>query len=600
MSRRDKLFLWAVFLVSLSWALTVGHGLALWDDDYAGWFRFALPRSTPQLLLDWIVPVPVRTEGWAFQNRPAQALAYKIVYSLFGYRAGIFFALKSVFWAGLVTLDSLWVLAVGKSRLAALVPPLLLLASPSVMASFVWHADYGLLAECALSGGLFLGLRCLESARAKLDGTHLAALLVIFLGFGTKAHVKAIPFILLAYAALFHRKEWRRFVLPLATLALAIPWSWRVLGGSAPWWPGSTGSAKPWMTQAWRFRRMLDHLASGFSLWPAQLPHSLSEELGPAAVGLLAVVAALLVNRIRIDPLVKRSLALVLLWTGASTLVTGALPDLPPFFAVRYGVLALSPLSVLAGIALSQLLPALGPVSVIAVATLAVTLGASSWCNTSLSIDYRDSLGSVTRAVDASYQFVDHSSDRAPILLLPGFLDFDYRADSSVVSRKRSVGTLAQALDRSREHPWALGWEPLFIEKFGLVRVFNGCQGFAFRSARCQTRAYLYRLGEAPEAAAPSLLSRFMSGLAAADAGDNAQFLAVFDQLVRDAPTVQVRYNHALALQRNGRYEAALPEWRQLISEGVHDQGTLLNALATARAASDVALEHQINALLRP
>jgi hypothetical protein len=592
-SRGDKQLLLALFLLSLGWALIASHGVALWDDDYAGWFRYALPKSTPRLILEWLSPIPTRTEGWAFQNRPAQALAYKLIHALFGYRAAVFFAVKSCFWAGLVTLDCAWVLRVGRSRIAALLPALLLLTSPSVMASFIWHADYGLLAECALSGGL---LWCFILWESDAPRKWLPVFFLIYLGYGTKAHVKCIPVILLAYQALFIDKPRRRYWLPLAALALAIPWSPRLLGQSAPFWPGSGGSPVRWMTQEWSVRRIAAHVAAGFSFWPRELPHSLSEELGPALLPLGALAVALIAKRTQLAPHVKRALGLVLLWIAAVAAVMGALPDLPPYFSVRYGLLLLSPVGVLAGLALSQAWPWLEGRRWLALPG-AAALALSLWCNGALAVGYRDSLGGVTRAVDAAYAYVDSQGDGAPLLLLPGFLGFDYRADSSIISRRRVVGSLAEAEGLAPLHPWALGWEPQFSEQLGLVRVFDGCAGFALRASDCALRAYLFRVGDAPQA--ESLNARFQSGLAAAAAGDNARFLAVFEALTRDAPTAQVRYNYALALQRNRRFAEALREWKTLIEAGVRDRGTLLNALETARAAPDPDFAKRVEELLK-
>jgi hypothetical protein len=272
----------------------------------------------------------------------------------------------------------------------------------------------------------------------------------------------------------------------------------------------------------------------------------------------------------------------------------GALPDLPPFYSVRYGLILLSPLSVIAGLSLAQFLPALTLRQRWYLAPLGALLAVSSWCNLALAVEYRDSLGSLTRAVEAAYSYVETRNDAAPLLLLPGFLDFDYRPDSTLIGRKRRVDSLAEAEGAAALRPWALGWEPVFLEQFGLVRVFDGCQGFALGD--CRMRAYLHRIPETPET--PSLQSRFSGGLAAAEAGDTRKFLSIFEALAADAPSVQVRYNYALALHQSRRYDEAVRLWKGLVHEGVVDRGTLLNALETARAASDRSFELEVESLL--
>ena len=193
--------------VVVGYLFLLSQGIPFWDDDYTSWFRRISGKSVPQLLWECVSPIAQDTKNWAFNERPVEALAYKLSFLLLGYQSWLLLAFKGLALLGCFVLINRWAQrlvpdlpgAKWVSRSAAL----LFITAPGPLASFILIQDFA-----PISGFLVLLIslwiwdeiqKIPEQSRFKMAalGNNWALIaLVTVIGYRCKADLKVIPLVL--------------------------------------------------------------------------------------------------------------------------------------------------------------------------------------------------------------------------------------------------------------------------------------------------------------------------------------------------------------------------------------------------------------------
>lgn len=614
---------WWILGVGIAvWALFLTQGLTLWDDDFTSWIKRYVDRPSWRLLIDVISPFSTQSESWGFNERPIQALLYRLAALFSGDRAWAFFLLKSLTLVAMGLGVAAWVLHLTREQTRSPVPALLsaiwVSVSGATGAALVWHPDYAPLAEAwFLAGGLLLW-SLTEHARS--GGTisarqWIAAAAFVAVGYKSKADLKLLPAIWATYVLMLPelRQQWRRWILPASILVIyAIPWGPQIFVRLPPFVPGSGGSSVGWMWQPASMDRLKDFfwLRENWDLSERFLAPTLALgwNLGfllPAGMVFLVWRTGGVLDRVpwlRLTHPSDRARLWVLIWLVWMTVAVTALPAINYTFRVRYGILLWVPVTLLLGSALGFVVEAWRtrrmPVwlKAVLVSAFALQLGLNGW----KAMRARRDLGAVMVAVDRAYRAVDERYPLERLVWMPDFRPYDSRPASSRAVRE-AVWLKANEDIRGQTQAGrvtvALSWSASFWEEIDFEERFTGCPGgvlfdFVF-PCRLGDGAFLYRYigrdadyqrgeearkrGAQAEALAAyrvflarypkNFAGHFVQGLTALAVGDHVLAESSWRFLEHYFPRhLSVLYNLALTLQSQGKAQEARERLLEVIA----------------------------------
>ena len=93
--KADLLRRW-LLIGGLMYAWFFGQGVPYWDDDFTSLFWKIKDKSVLQIFLEWLSPLSTQPETWGFNERPMQALTYKLCYGISGYESWSYMVFKGV------------------------------------------------------------------------------------------------------------------------------------------------------------------------------------------------------------------------------------------------------------------------------------------------------------------------------------------------------------------------------------------------------------------------------------------------------------------------------------------------------------------------
>lgn len=625
----------------IAYGLFMSQGVPLWDDDFTSWFWKIQDKSLFHYLFQLVSPISEQTSNWAFNERPIQAIVYKIFYLVSGYESWSYFLYKSCVLAGLGVMIYQWALRVTPQgewgRRASLAAAVFLLLTPGPLAAHVLHQDLANTAEL-----LFLILTYV--IWGEIEGTPVSwagnpnpaneaqrkwlirwAILsfFVFLGYKSKADLKIIPVILAFYVAAVRRHQWRYFAVPVALmLFLAVPWGPGIFAKAPPFVPGSQGSEIGWMWQPASFSRMFEFIwAQGSYDFVESLRSStisLAGLLGPfLLVGMLAYLFFFRLEAFDRVPWFTqagprdRARTFVLIWFVTILVGISALPAINYTFRIRYGVLHMVPASILLAWVFglfAESVPKMPRWAVIGAISL---LAVQSAINLNRSITYRRDMGQVMVAVDQVYDHVrrNHANDK--LVLLPDFRPYDYRPDGGRAFLEKTWLENGRNEDLARfsaGSTYVISWRPSLWDQLELVEHFTGCRSSSLfdlvfpcpRGSGVALMRYigsdpLYGQGEAARAAGKldearavheqylrkypgSLAAQFVIGLESYSLKDAPRAIQAWSTLEKYFPEhSSIVYNHALALAQDQKYGPAADRLKWLVSREPNNYAVAIN-----------------------
>lgn len=494
-------FLYALFMV---------QGIPFWDDDFTSWFWKVKDKNVFQLIFEWISPISTQPEYWGFNERPLQALIYKISYLIAGYDAWPYMIFKSLVYSGLGVMIYLWSLrlvpkslASSHARWVGTLAAIFFLLTPGPFAALLMYQDFAPVAELIFLAVTYVIWDQIEKTPTEWTGrpnlkdpaqkSWVIRWSVIafctYLGYKSKADLKLIPAILAAYVLLARRSQKWFFAVPVGLMGLlAVPWGKATFQKLPPFVPGSGGSEIGWMWQPASFERVREFVwASGNYDFFASLREptiSLAGLLGPF---LLIGILAFLVWRMegfdkvpwrRLTESSDRARLFILLWFLIMFAGASALPAINYTFRIRYGILLMVPVAILLAWVFGLFADSLARlpkwVAGVAIALLAVQSG----INMNRSIAYRRDMGQVMVAVDQVYEHFSKNFAGDKLTLLPDFRPYDYRPDGpkTVIEREWLGGTD----DLVRKHrpmgTYVVSWNPSLWDQLEMVSHHPGCR----------------------------------------------------------------------------------------------------------------------------
>lgn len=632
-----------LFMAGFVYAFIFGQGLPLWDDDFTSWFWKIKDRGIGSIFLEWISPISTQPQYWGFNERPVQALVYKIFHLVSGYEAWSYFLYKDVIYAGMGVMVYLWGLRLAgnapHAKLVALAAAAIFLLAPGTMASHVIHSDLATTAEF-----LFLLMTYIiwgEIEKTPQDWAGLpdpknpvhrkwmlrwaAIAFCTYLGYKSKADLKLIPGIMGAYVFLVRRRQLGFFAVPLALMVLlAVPWGPGIFSKLPPFLPGSKGSEIGWMWQPASMDRFLEFIwASAPYDFVASLSSptlSLAGILGPfLLVGIMAFLGWKMEAFDRVpwarfsETPVDRARTFALIWFGVILVGISALPAINYIFRVRYGIITMVPVSLLLAWVFGLFSHSVKQLPRWAVATACALLAIQSGINLSRSIDYRRSMGQVMVSVDQVYEEVRKNHQNSKLTLFPDFRPYDYRPDSGQVFLDK---TWLSAPEDLRKHEpfrtYAISWSPSLWPEVEVVKNFSGCrEGVLFDaifSCPPATGTYLLRyIGQDPlysqaeEARSRgdiaearklheqflakypgSLAGQFVMGLVAFQQQDWTRAHHAYATLEKYYPYhLSILYNHALVLRELNQFDGAIERFKFVVGQDGMNYAALINLYHT-------------------
>lgn len=552
-----------IFLIALLLAAIFAQGMPIWDDDFTSWFWKIKDKHIWDTIFEIVSPISTQPQFWGFNERPMQALVYKIFYHVSGYESWSFFIYKDLIYAGIAVMAYNW----GRrfvpndffGKTAAFAGALFLILAPGPIEAHILHSDFATTAEF-----LFLLLtyviwseiektprdwHSFPMARTSDERKWMLRWFGIsfftYIAYKSKADLKLIPAILGSYILLSRPKQWKLFAWPIAfMLLLAVPWGGAIFHKLPPFIPGSRGSEIGWMWQPASASRFLDfiwssepgNIASFFS----SPTLSMSALLGPFLLfGLLCFFGWKAYSEKRFtwsfsETQEDRARTFILLWLAFIFVAISALPALNYSYRVRYGILTMIPVSLLLSWALGRLAASAKQAPRWIVALVVGLFAVQFGINFNRSITQRYNLGHVMVAVDQVYERFARDYSNYSLALLPDFLPYDYRpnAPASLHNKER----LSKMEDLSKGHTpyktYVISWMPTLWEQLELVEHFSGCRdGSLFdRVFPCAANSgtYLMRyIGEDP---------LFSQGEELKKKGDFAGALAAHEEFLAKHP----------------------------------------------------------------
>jgi len=654
---RDKTARW-LLIGGFVYAWFFSQGVPLWDDDFTSWFWKIKDNSIFKYVFEWLSPISTQPQYWGFNERPAQALFYKVCYLISGYESWSYFFFKSVVYAGMGFMVYAWGLRLTASarwaRPAAAAGAVFFLLTPGPMASHVIQSDLAPIAELWFLVVTYLIWEAVEETPAAWAGMPklsdpavktwvkhwLILSFAVYLGYKTKADLKMIPAILAVYVLIVRRKQWKYFAIPVAAmLLLAVPWGPGIFSKLPPFLPGSKGSEIGWMFQPASVGSFWDFVWPGS--WRAFLLDyrnptiAMTSLLGPFL--LLVSVPFLLWKMEAFDKVkwgtqetsVDRARTFALIWLGIMAVAVSALAPINYIFRVRYGILLMVPFSILLcwviGLFLDNVARLPKWIFYAAIAMFAT----QSSINLYRSYAFRRDMGIVMIAVDQIYEYVDRHFPQAKLALLPDFRPYDYRpsAGPAVLKREWLQSTDELVKKYVPGNTYVISWSSSMWDQLEMVERFSGCrettvfdrlfpcpagsgtylmkfigtdplyvQGEALRSKGDQAGAR--KLHEQFLAKYPkSLAGNFVWGLENFSLQDWPKAEQAFGFIETYQPeNLSIVYNHALALAELKRYPEAITRLEMVASRDPRNYAVLINLYWNYVKAQE---KRQANALLK-
>lgn len=488
---------WWLFLAGSLYACFFSLGLPLWDDDFTSYLRPLASKSILEILWNWISPLSTQPQYWGFNERPAEWLFYKALFQTSGYVAWPYFLLKSPFYGGLWSMVYLWVHKITNRKDVGVAAALLFGVAPGPILSQFMLQDFAPVAEFFLALLGFWMWSAVESTPVTWTGwpdlrnkKHIDWLkrwigisVSVYLAIKIKGDVRILILILMGYVMLVRPAQWRFFLIPVCVMGiLSVPWGPSILSKLPPWFPGSSGSEIAWMYQPASPARIWDFVGSTHDFTLKQMlftaPLSLFLLLFPFFV--LPVLAMVLVTKpdtiFSKKSAVNRAALWVGLWLSGAFLVVMALPELKLIFRVRYGILTWLPACILFGIYAGSFLKTRTKHK-----TLWLQVGVALWIaqlglNFYRSVELRDHLGQVIILIDRVYAKVTEIKPQPRLVMLPGFLLYDYRPGVSAAIEHRESKTLDDLV--SQNYPpnetYVVSWNAPLDIRVEMVEMFKG------------------------------------------------------------------------------------------------------------------------------
>lgn len=630
--------IYAVFFGGFVFAWFLAQGIPLWDDDFTSWFWKIQGQNIFTYIFQLISPISTQPQYWGFNERPIQAIIYKLFYMISGYESWSYFLFKDMVYGGLGVMIYLWTQRLvpqgSKSHLASIVAAVFFFVLPGPVASHIIHSDLAPLAELFFLISTYFIWQEVENtpiawkkwtdisedARKKWLKTWIIICVLTYFGYKSKADLKLIPVILAVYIYAVRRHQ-RFFAIPVGImLLLAIPWGPGIFNKLPPFFPGSQGSDIGWMWHPASFSNLLDFLWAGekynFVQSLTSSTISLSALLGP-----FLFIGLIVFFRFQVEALDKvpwtaskttidRARIFVLIWFAAILVGVSALPPINYSFRVRYGILPAVPLCLLLGWCAGFFFNQMAKLPKWAVAVVASLFVIQTGINLSRSITYRIDMGNVMIAVDQVYKYTSDNFPEANLALFPDFRPYDYRPTANNVIFKKDMMNAPE--DVAKKYPpgstVAISWAPSFWEQLEMVDHFSGCrQGTLFNMIfRCPAKsgAYLmkyigldplYVEGERQRSAGniagarqlhENFLAKYPKSLAGhfvrcieayamKDWNAAVQSAEFMEQYFPEHPSVL--YNHALSLVELNRFDEAIVRLKALLKADPLNYGVGLN-----------------------
>ncbi len=512
--RKPGSWQWAVLAAGILLGAILTEGISYWDGDFTIFFRAIDGKPLWKLLVDLVSPLSSDSRNWGFLDHTLQLVIYKASYMVVGYSSWPYVWLRIFVYAGIGWMIALWSMRLlpsePRSKWTAGAVALLFLMAPGPTASMSWIADFAPFAEFAFASLSFL--LWVEIERTPVDWTTfrfgdasvarrrwllrwLGLALLLDLGYKTKGDVKLVVAVVAAYVVLVRPRQCRVFFPPLTIMALlAVPWNPGIFHRLPPFLPGSQGASESFMWQPAKLGRLMEFIWSSrpYDLQASSM--SLAGQLGPFL--LTALVIGYFIHPLPDGALPWRSTwrwwretprrrahVFVALWLCAILAGATALPELSNyFFRIRYGIMPLLPVSVLLASAMAWLYSEGSVVPRWLLAVFALLFAAQVVLNADHAVRYRRELGRTEVGVDQAYAWIAKYYPNDDLLLMPGFLAYDYHLDAPKAIRlRRSVGNVGEVLALSRPNgATVLSWEPSPSPALKEVAQFTGCGATLF------------------------------------------------------------------------------------------------------------------------
>lgn len=512
LKNKDRFFGYklAIFTIAFSYAFFLSFGLALWDDDFTSWISKINTQTFTSIFLEILSPISTQPEYWGFNERPLEKLLYKLGLVISGRSSWAYFALKSVFFAGMCLFTFLWcerIQASSKKKSSWLSGAITVffMLSPGVAASHVLLQDFAPVAEFFILSSSYYMWKIIETTPqewrfkdilflpSKEKNVWMLCWLVLafwtYLGFKAKADVKLLPLIVGLYILYLRPRQIFLFTGPLVLMGLlAVPWGPGLFSKVPPFLPGSSGSEISWMWQPASLERLRDFIWSqevySFSDSWKTPTLALSGIFGPFLLFGLMVLYFCSPRRFSIRNIfsiktsVGRARFFCLIWLAVIALGVSALPEINYTFRVRYGILTTLPACFLLITLIAHFFKyqkkKLNRYFLILI--FIILFGLQTALNFSRSVEVRKNYAAVITAVDQVYSYVEANTNITTLILFPDFLPYDYwRGVSPAIDNKISLRSTEDFKQFVNINAHYISWSKLDFPELNLLSQFSAC-----------------------------------------------------------------------------------------------------------------------------
>lgn len=441
-------------LIHLVWT----QGLPLWDDDYFHGYGRLSDRSLLRIFFDILSPYSDKAQDFGFSDRPVVSFIFRLCYLIEGYSGHLLYWVKNLALAATMILIYHWSVFIGTeakssvrllnvSRWTAGFLILFAFFLPATVAAQIWIADFSALSVFWSLGVAYGMIHLLfKGPPAQGSSKHWAltwAILIfaLFIGYRIKSDTKVIALTFAIYVALFERRQWKWYLGPvLASLLLAIPWGPELFADLPPFLPGSRKVTADYVWKSGGLERIGKFLWSqppeDFHQWLVTPTAGLVTQIGPLLVLVLVAVGIFLGfrRRMRLSEMDRRVFFFAAIWCGLILLGTSALPDINPFFTVRYALIFFVPFTILISWSLKQIFAWDSRWQKGVIITFLILVGSQLILNAMRSVNYRKDLGGWQSAIDDIYSAIDAKPEIDTIYAFE-FRPYQFRPDAKPAFR---------------------------------------------------------------------------------------------------------------------------------------------------------------------
>jgi hypothetical protein len=468
-----------VMIAGAAVAFFFTQGLPLWNDDYSQWIAQA-NGSFLTLIARILLPITWEPLTWGYSDRPIEILSYKILHGIFGTWGTGYFFVKSVGFGALCWTMARWMSRLGVSRAVTWLSLGIFALSANVVASLIWHSDFGIYSQLILAFVLLETARKLPSIRVsnknflRQFGIFFA---MVYFGTKLKGDVRLVPLILLAYLGLTDRARLRELAPWLGGTFLAtLPWSATFFKHLPPFLGGAGYSG--WTYGNFSVSQLMDFLVRdvfSFSATPLSL-------LGALGLLPLAAIAVYLGRRAsREKELGKPSSDVILLatWLGFAVLALGTVSPQNRTFELRYTLVSLVPAVLLLAYGLEAVRRELGDVPAIGrkleIALIAV-LALQCFLQFRHSSRHRLEMGHTIVAIDRMFEAVETKHPDSQLVIGPGFLNYAYRdTKAQAILNRQQISDISEIGRFPAQNTYSASWTPTLDTRFAVDTFASGC-----------------------------------------------------------------------------------------------------------------------------